>query len=303
MARYLERLAWIAALTLSAVLSAPAQQTDELQQELQQLKQQYEQTTHDLQQRIAFLEQRIEKEIGTRQNETKKEQTVSAAELAAREAAKSAVIAALSNRDWQKLQGQLPSQPTYDLLHEVDVETKTIKKLQEEARSFEFHGYLRSGYGLNSEGGQQVGFQAPGADAKYRLGNEAETYGELIFVNNWLNPERQPGKAWMKTEVMIEVNTTNSDTYSNFPGSIGNDQFRLRESFVQVGNVFASQPDLTFWAGNRYYRRNHIEINDFYPLDMSGYGGGFEDLNLGFGKMALAYLGSARPDIIAQNGT
>ena len=302
MARYLERLAWIAALTLSAVLSAPAQQTDELQQELQQLKQQYEQTTHDLQQRIAFLEQRIEKEIGTRQNETKKEQTVSAAELAAREAAKSAVIAALSNRDWQKLQGQLPSQPTYDLLHEVDVETKTIKKLQEEARSFEFHGYLRSGYGLNSEGGQQVGFQAPGADAKYRLGNEAETYGELIFVNNWLNPERQPGKAWMKTEVMIEVNTTNSDTYSNFPGSIGNDQFRLRESFVQVGNVFASQPDLTFWAGNRYYRRNHIEINDFYPLDMSGYGGGFEDLNLGFGKMALAYLGSARPDIITQNG-
>jgi len=188
MARYLERLAWIAALTLSAVLSAPAQQTDELQQELQQLKQQYEQTTHDLQQRIAFLEQRIEKEIGTRQNETKKEQTVSAAELAAREAAKSAVIAALSNRDWQKLQGQLPSQPTYDLLHEVDVETKTIKKLQEEARSFEFHGYLRSGYGLNSEGGQQLAFQAPGTDAKYRLGNEAETYGELIFVNNWLNP-------------------------------------------------------------------------------------------------------------------
>jgi len=188
MARYLKRLVWIGAVMLSAVFSAPAQQTEELRQQLQELKQQYEQTTRDLQQRIALLEQRIEKENETRQNETRKEQTVSAAELATQEAAKSAVLGALSNRDWQKLQGQLPSQPMYDLLHEVDVETKAVKKLQEDARSFEFHGYLRSGYGLNSEGGQQVAFQAPGTDAKYRLGNEAETYGELIFVNNWLNP-------------------------------------------------------------------------------------------------------------------
>ena len=65
-----------------------------------------------------------------------------------------------------------------------------IKKLEEQVKSFEFHGYLRSGYGLNSRGGQQVTFQAPGADAKYRLGNEAETYAELIFVNNWVNPEQ-----------------------------------------------------------------------------------------------------------------
>ena len=32
-------------------------------------------------------------------------------------------------------------------------------------------------------------FEAPGAGAKYRLGNEAETYGEFIFVNNWINPD------------------------------------------------------------------------------------------------------------------
>ncbi len=49
-----------------------------------------------------------------------------------------------------------------------------------------------------------VPFQAPGAPAKYRLGNEAETYGEFIFVNNWVNPDRVPGSAWFKTEVMIE---------------------------------------------------------------------------------------------------
>lgn len=39
-------------------------------------------------------------------------------------------------------------------------------------------GYLRSGYGRNGAGGPMIGFQAPGAASKYRLGNEAETYGE-----------------------------------------------------------------------------------------------------------------------------
>jgi len=211
MASYLNRLTWTAAVILSAVLSAPAQQTDELQQELQQLKQQYDQTTHDLQQRIALLEERIAKE----EKETKKEETVSAAELAIQDAAKKAVLGEYPSGG--KLQGQLPSAPTYDQLQEVEVLTDEIKKLQSEAKLFEFHGYLRSGYGLNSLGGQQVAFQAPGAYAKYRLGNEAETYGEFIFVNNWLNPERNPDKAWIKTEVMIEANTTNSNTYANFP--------------------------------------------------------------------------------------
>jgi maltoporin len=111
-----------------------------------------------------------------------------------------------------KFQGQLASEPTYDLLREAD---QKIGKLQEQLGSFEFHGYFRSGDGLNGEGGRQVAFQAPGAGAKFRLGNEAETYGEFIFVNNWLNPERASDKAWIRTEVMLEANTTNSASYAN----------------------------------------------------------------------------------------
>jgi maltoporin len=41
-------------------------------------------------------------------------------------------------------------------------------------------GDFRAGYGRNDQGGSQVGFQAPGAFATYRLGNEAENHGELI---------------------------------------------------------------------------------------------------------------------------
>ena len=198
------RLSWLfccCAVSLLHSLRASAQQTDQLQQQLLQLKQQYEQTTQDLQQRIAALEQQIEdqKKLAAKEKET----TVSAAELAAEQAVKKTLFG--DSKVGSNFQGQLPSQPTYDLLREA--ETK-IEGLQQQVSGFEFHGYFRSGYGVNSRGGEQVAFQAPGAGAKYRLGNETETYGELIFVNNWLNPEHNSDKGWFRTEAMIEANTT-----------------------------------------------------------------------------------------------
>ncbi len=298
---HLKHAPWIMALVAIGVLASAAQQpaaqqSDDLQKQLQRLKQQYEATTHDMEQRIATLEQQIQKQKEAA--EKSKEGAISAVELAAQQAAQKAVLGE-SDEVGAKYQGQVPSEPTYDLLKEAD---QKIQKLNEQVQSFEFHGYFRSGYGLNSKGGQQVAFQAPGAGAKYRLGNETETYGEFIFVNNWLNPEDHNNKAWLKTEVMIEANTGNYATYPNFPGNVGNDQFRLREAFVRGGNILKSQPDAKFWAGERYYRRQHIEIDDFYPLDMSGYGAGLEDWNLRIGKMSVAYLAGARPDIVTQNG-
>ncbi len=284
------------AMALAAVWPASAQQSPDLQEQLQQLKQLYEQTTRDLERRIAALEQQIEKEKEA--NQKAKEGTISAAELAAEHAANKA-IHGNSDQVGAKFQGQIPSEPTYDFLNEAEQE---ITKLQQEVSAFEFHGYFRSGYGLNSAGGQQVAFEAPGAEAKYRLGNEAETYAELIFVNNWLNPNHTTDKAWMKTEFMVEANTTNSANSASFPNGVGDDQFRFREAFVQAGNIFATQPDAKFWAGERYYRRQHIDINDFYPLDMSGYGAGVEDLNVRIGKLAVAFVSAARPDIVTQNG-
>jgi maltoporin len=301
-----KRCFWIVAMLAAEVLPSAAQQpanpgtgvqqTEDLQKQLEELKQQYQATTRDFEQRIVGLEQQIQKQKEA--GEKAKEGVISGAELAAQQAAKNAALGQ-SDQVGAKYQGDVPSEPTYDLLEEAD---QKIEKLNRQLGSFEFHGYFRSGYGLNSQGGQQVAFQAPGADAKYRLGNEAETYGELIFVNNWLNPERSSDKAWMKTEAMIEANTTNSASYANFPNGTGNDQFRLREAFVQAGNVLKSQPGAKFWAGERYYRRQHVEIDDFYPLDMSGYGGGVEDLNVGIGKMAVAFLAGARPDIVTQYG-
>src|SRR6202166_3172135 len=281
---------------------ASAQQDGDLQQQLQELKQQYEQTTKDLQQRIAALDQQIQKqnEAAAQQKESAKpsdEATVSAAELAAENAIRK-VLFGSSDKVGAQYQGQIPTVPTYDQLQEA--ETK-IAGLQEQLGAFEFHGYLRSGYGLNSEGGQQVAFQAPGAEAKYRLGNEAETYAELIFVNNWVNPEHDSDKTWFRSELTVEANTSNSENYGPTAGP-GADQFRLREAFVQAGKLFESQPNAKFWAGERYYRRQHIDSDDFFPLDFSGYGGGVEDVDVNFGKVALAFIGVARPDVSTQNG-
>ena len=286
---------WTILIMSLGVLPAAGQQAATLQQQVEQLKQEYETSNQALQLRIAALEQQIEsqKETSEKANAT----TVSAADLAAQHAAKA--ILGNPNQVGGKFQGQLAQEPTYDFLREADVK---ISKLQEQVSAFEFHGYFRSGYGLNSEGGQQVAFEAPGAGAKYRLGNEAETYGEFIFVNNWVNPNQSSDSAWAKTEVMIEANTTNSASYANFANGVGDDQYRLREAFVQLGNVLEFQPGAKFWAGERYYRRQHIDINDFYPLDMSGYGGGVEDFNVGVGKLAVAFLSGARPDIVTQNG-
>jgi len=292
----LSKLVAILALVLSVVWCAHAQQPDDVQKQIQQLKEQYERTTRELQERIAALEQQQKKPTESKEDPSVKEGVVSAIALAAQDAAKTALG---QSKEKQALQGQVPAAPMYDQLRDADTR---IQRLEQQAKAFEFHGYLRSGYGLNSRGGQQVAFQAPGADAKYRLGNEAETYAELIFVNNLVNPEHDPDKAWIKTEVLVEANTSNSANWGSFPNGIGNDQFRFREAFVQAGNVFESQPGAKFWAGQRYYRRYQSHINDFYISDMSGYGGGVEDLNVKVGKMAVAFLAGARPDITTENG-
>jgi glucose/galactose transporter len=156
------------ALILFGGLAATAQQSDQLsnqmEEQLQQLKQQYQEATHNLEQSIAALEQQIEKR---KEDDAKtKQRMVSAVELGAEDAVQEAILGA-SSQVGAKYQGQLPSEPTYDLLREADAK---IAKLNKQLSTFESHGYFRSANGLNSVGGQQVTFQAPGAASAPKLG-------------------------------------------------------------------------------------------------------------------------------------
>ncbi len=152
---------------------------------------------------------------------------------------------------------------------------------------FEFHGYLRSGFGVNGRGGDMEAFKAPGAGAKYRLGNEMETYGEAALVNNLVNT----GGPTVVTRIRVAYQTKN-----HMGWDIDKDKFILREAYSQMSN-FRWAPDLKFWAGERFYDRHDIHINDFYVFDMSGYGGGVEDIPLGgWGTLSLAYIGGSTDD-------
>jgi len=66
------RVIWIVAVTFCVTLSAEAQQTDDLQRQLQRLEQRYEQTTRELQEQIAALQQQIQKRDETKQLKQKK---------------------------------------------------------------------------------------------------------------------------------------------------------------------------------------------------------------------------------------
>ena len=167
--------------------AARAQSPDDLRREIDQLKSDYEARIKQLEERLAALERE--------QNATKKE--VAAIEPAVEKAVHDTVdTVSAGTTDISQVAKDIGTTPRYDQVR--DFETK-LGILESRAKSFEFHGYFRSGYGVNSKGGQQVAFKAPGAGAKYRLGNEAETNGELIFVSNLLNPTHEGDKPWMKS--------------------------------------------------------------------------------------------------------
>lgn len=176
-------------------------------------------------------------------------------------------------------------------------------KLYDLARPFEFHGYLRSGFGMNGEGGKMEAFKAPGAGAKYRLGNEADTYGELSLTNNWLRLDNAADSPFVRSTVTLSYSTGENFTYDSLNNQDQGNDIALREAFVEAGNVFTDHPEIRFWAGQRYYRRHDIHINDFYYLDMSGYGGGVMDVPVGdFGKLAFAWLGGSVDNYATDDG-
>ncbi|HSU41900.1 MAG TPA: carbohydrate porin [Polyangiaceae bacterium] len=158
-------------------------------------------------------------------------------------------------------------------------------------------GYVRSGYGRSGAGGPMVPFQAPGAVTKYRLGNEAETYGELILGKNFYLPGifnldgAAPSEGRLKGPIArVQLRVSFFNKYTAF-GSANDTAVGLPEAWASVGNVLSFAPSTKFWAGNRFYRRHDIHVLDFFYWNTSGGGGGIEDVPLGPGHLAFAWIG------------
>lgn len=146
-----------------------------------------------------------------------------------------------------------------------------------QAMALDFKGYARSGIGWTGSGGQQECFQATGAQSKYRLGNECETYAELKFGQEvWKEGDKS---FYFDTNVAYSVAQQN-DWEATQPA--------FREANVQGKNLIDALPGATIWAGKRFYQRHDVHMIDFYYWDISGPGAGLENVDLGFGKLSLA---------------
>jgi hypothetical protein len=86
-------------------------------------------------------------------------------------------------------------------------------------------------------------------------------------------------------------NRNTFDSFNNVTRS-GNDfDFILRQAFLEAKNVFKAAPEVTFWAGVRFYDRWNTDPEDYYWLDTSGYGAGVYNIDVGIGKIWAAWIG------------
>lgn len=161
------------------------------------------------------------------------------------------------------------------------------------ASNFGFYGYMRSGFGVDGKGGPHDFFKAPNSEGKYRLGNETEAYIEALFRYSY----EDENKAHFETNLRLAfvTPTSKSNSFSTTTS--------VREAYVAMSGIVRKKKEMKFWAGQRFYDRYDNHMIDFWYRDMSGFGGGFEDLKLGKStKIAAAFLGGSI-DELQSNGT
>jgi len=167
------------------------------------------------------------------------------------------------------------------------------------ALAVDFHGYFRSGIGGTSVGGKQQCYAAPNADYKFRLGNECDTYAEAQFDQSIY---KDKNGIEFKYSTMLAYNSQNSfQDWESLRNGDGTD-IALRQ--LWIGAKVPQLMNATIWAGKRFYQRQDVHMIDFFYWDVSGYGAGIEEADLGVGKLSVAVMQNRngnrqmwRPDI------
>jgi maltoporin len=293
-----------------AVLNARGQapsknELGQVRQEMEQLKQEYEQLTLAYEQRLKKLDERLDQLEATNSAPAavpvSMTSTLNPPLVASPQVSQTSVDQKAPVPQEKAGQVQKPfEEPTDSIrLALAGEENNPVRERLETVlhNYVDVTGYFRAGYGRDDEGGPQVGFQAPGALAKGRLGNEPENYGELTFGKNFYLPgafslsRNSAGGGATAPVGRFRLTLSMYNPYSNYAVSSATD-FGLVESWAAIGNLIASQPSMNVWAGNRYYRRHDVHIDDFFLYNMSGGGGGVEDIKTPIGKLAFAWIGT-----------
>lgn len=165
-----------------------------------------------------------------------------------------------------------------------------------QAGDLEFHGYFRVQGGTTDKGGNLVAFQAPGAQAKYRLGNEADSYAEPSLTLNFGDQNAAWAKWKLTSAIQQRYNADwqpvndGADPVTGAPRGAGN--ISIREDYLQAGGFFGkgALENATLWVGQRFYNRHDVHINDYYYWTSGGPGAGIEGIAAGSAKAAVAYF-------------
>jgi hypothetical protein len=174
-------------------------------------------------------------------------------------------------------------------------------------RNFTFSVYIRAGFQFNGNGGGgNFNFSIPDfpGEGRLRLGNENDTYMELTWMQAHLLGDSPDVMDVSMTITPSITYLQNKSTYTAAPGqgieSGGNDfRFVLRQAFLEAKNVFKNAPEVTFSAGQRFYDRYNTDPEDYFWLDTSGYGAGVYNIDVGVGKLWLAWLGGQNANDIS----
>lgn len=158
-------------------------------------------------------------------------------------------------------------------------------------QALDFHGYVRAGAGttLGNGGGSMACFKLPGAESKYRLGNECETYGEMTFDQSLFS-----AKDGVKFDYHLRLATVNDFD----KGQTGWQPYDSKNSTIASAENYIDAKNLPFlnggtvWAGKRFYERNDVHISDFFYWNDSGYGAGVMDIPVGSVKLSYALMRS-----------
>ncbi|WP_350297918.1 maltoporin [Pseudomonas putida] len=157
-----------------------------------------------------------------------------------------------------------------------------------EAFPLEFSGYVRSGVGGSTKGGAQSCFFLPGAKSKYRLGNECEQYVEMELRQDMFRLE---DGSVISLDGMAQVQ-------SNYGHSL---DFTGDHSFTRMNQIYAEWSNMpalnggSFWAGRRFYKRNDINISDYFYWNQSATGFGFDQVAIG--DLKYSYVFSRKDDV------
>jgi len=151
----------------------------------------------------------------------------------------------------------------------------------------DFNGYERIGAGQSSEGGTQQCFHLPGAQAKYRLGNECEHVVELMLGQQLAGFSDHSSLSIKGMGFLLNEYGKTPRFKSSDPNNFG--YAKAAQAYLSWDNA-AMLNGGSLWAGRKYYRRNDVHINDFFYWNPTGTGFAVENVGVGTLKLSYAFL-------------